>query len=133
MKANSFLLLFILALLALSCTEDDGNLTPTSILGEWQLEAIYNDPGDGSGDFEPIESDMLLELLPNGRYTTSNSVCLRPASGDQADTGSYDETTGIITTDLCDPAFPIRFELVDDKLIISHFCIEACQLRFRKV
>lgn len=133
MKTNSLFLLFALALFTFSCADDDDNLTPAGTANEWQLEATYNDPGDGSGDFEPVESDMLLELLPNGRYTTSNSACLRPQSGDQTDTGSYDEATGIITTDLCDPVRPIRFEFVDDKLIISHPCIEACQLRFRRV
>lgn len=33
------------------------------------------DPGDGSGTFQPVESDKTIEFKNNGSVITNNSLC----------------------------------------------------------
>ncbi len=111
---------------------NDGDKTNPALPGVWGLEAIYNDPGDGSGDFVSIDSGTTIEFLPENRYLMSNAVCLTPVTTGETATGSYDVEAGTLSPDLCDFPFEATFKIEDGKLIISLPCIEACLLRFSK-
>ena len=62
MKKIIFYLFSIL--LVVSCKNDDDNVqfqpSYTNPVSHWQLIEIYADPGDGSGDFNPVDSNKTI-------------------------------------------------------------------------
>ena len=101
------------------------------MVGSWQLTAAWLDPGDGSGDFQPVTNGSILNFSSDGEtVTTSTSFC----NATNQDTATYSEAEGTITLQQCGNFTPyiIYFEMVDSELILSYPCIEACQYKYSK-
>jgi hypothetical protein len=70
-------LLLTIGLLA-SCAKDEENPTnnpETEITGTWKLVEVYLDPGDGSGDFEPVQSEKTVTFHGDGTVTSNGDLC----------------------------------------------------------
>ena len=104
----SIALIFIL----LSCSSD--NTKPEThhegLLGKWKLIEQLADPGDGSGTFNPVESDRTIEFFSDGTITVNGSLCYMSTGVETNSSGTYEVTSddtadttfdGIITTDNC--------------------------------
>ena len=60
-------ILILLAMFLLNCSSDDSKPSgETALIGKWKLIEQLADPGDGSGTFQPIESDIVIEFFSNG-------------------------------------------------------------------
>lgn len=131
MKANSLFLLIALSLGTFSCADDDDNLTPVDIVGEWRLSAVLADPGDGSGEFEPVVSTKEISFSNQNTFTSNYSLC-GLNSDDIAGSGIYSLVAKTITPDDCVTlgGSPFGLELIGDELIISYLCIEPCQEKY---
>ncbi|MGB5943589.1 MAG: hypothetical protein WBG71_11970 [Leeuwenhoekiella sp.] len=73
-------LYFLLTFVFFSCSENESQLQQTGagspLFGKWHLSQQLSDPGDGSGTFQPIDSDKTLTLKPNGVVEAENvSLC----------------------------------------------------------
>lgn len=63
------LLLFFCSFLACSKKEKVGEDSP--IVGTWQLIELRADPGDGSGKFRPVSTEVTLTFAADGQYSDS--------------------------------------------------------------
>lgn len=132
MKTNFFFLLLALALFTFSCAEDDDTLIPSGIVGEWELVEFLGDPGDGSGVFQPIDSDKRITFTEQNTFSATESMC--SFNDDTESTGTYSLENNTISTDNCATAggSSIGLELIGNELIVSYLCIEACQEKYRR-
>lgn len=123
----------IILFLSISCKRDD-SLTPNTIEGEWKLIAVLADPGDGSGEFRPVSSNKTVRFNANGSYTSNGNICHFSSLDDGESEGIY------VTNDQgysieCEGQFvyPVNLQLKDGFLILTFFCIEPCQHKYKKV
>lgn len=126
-----YLFFALLVLSFFACGEDP--IVNPSLTGIWELEAIYADPGDGSGDFQAVDSDLRVEFRDNGVFVANGQLCNLSGSTEGSTTGTYDTETQTLDGEGCNGSWRLPiYEISDGKLIISLACIEACQLRFGK-
>lgn len=133
MKKYTFLFLFPF-LMAFTC-EDDNNyiVTDIELLGKWILTAQLLDPGDGSGTFQPVTSNLTLDFLSNGIvHITYGSFCSFNIQSEDSGTGNYDINTNTINP-FCAPEISIEYEIERGDLILYFSCIEACAEKYKKL
>ena len=126
-------LLFILipALILFSCSDDDKLESESSdILGEWQLVESYIDPGDGSGEYTPVDADITINFATNGQVTSNKTFCSMGnyESGNFSSTYIASENRIEVEEDCSGFSnYSLSYELgLDGKLYIYHPCIEGC-------
>lgn len=129
-KVPSIILLF---LVLISCKSDD-SFSAESIVGTWRLVEVLADPGDGSGEFMRVTSNKTIEFLADGSFTSNGDICAFSTESNGTSEGSY------LTTDTgysieCEGTFVsnIILELKDNALILTFFCIEPCQQKYKKI
>ena len=128
MKKKTLLLLAIG--LIFSCSNNQEDLE-TELIGKWKLIEVLADPGDGSGTFQPVESNKTIEFKSNGTLTTNSSLC-EPYSEEIISTGTYDNNT--ITTGCQDPNIAtISLELNNQYLILNFASNEGYSQKFEKI
>lgn len=130
MKKIALLALVIVTLAA--CKKND----PNSIIGTWKLIEENFDPGDGSGTFQPVDSDKTLTFKKNGTVTSNSNLC-SISSADPIDTeATYNEEERKIEVADCFggsiDGFTFFYEIIDGELIVSYPCFEGCQQKFIK-
>lgn len=119
-----------------SCnTDDDNNSSDTELIGTWKLTENYADPGDGSGDFEIVDSDKTIEFFTDGSITSNGSLCNMSIEATTPSSGTYTNTESVIYSTDCDFIldFNVSFSLNDAILTISYPCIEPCISKYEKV
>lgn len=128
--------LCILFLSVLSCNDDDNqpNVLTSDVVGSWNLKAIYADPGDGSGDFQPVDSDKVIEFMANGEFSSNANLCYIFSDVGEASSGVYSEANTTLMISGCDISpTTVNYEVIDSELIVSYFCIEGCLEKYEKV
>lgn len=120
------LLIFIAAVSILTscynCIEDEAT-------DKYYLIEVLLDPGDGSGIFEPVESEKFIELHQDGTVTSNGEICGFGVESNSATAGTFAFDTNTISTPYC---IDLSFELVENELIIDYPCIEPCRAKFLK-
>jgi hypothetical protein len=100
-------------------------------LGKWKVIEAYVDPGDGSGEYSPVDNGMKIEISSDGIVTSDGNICeLNPKKGNNS-TGKLDLNTLIIKPDKCSQLF-IKVSLSNDHLILNHPCIEGCGMKLKR-
>ena len=132
-------ILLCLAFVCLSsCNDDDENRTiipnANDIVGTWNLIEVYADPGDGSGDFVPIESDKRIEFMADGSMSSNANLCFIFSDVGETSIGTYSEEDSSFDISDCDnePA-TANYEIIDSHLIVYYPCIEACDEKYEKI
>jgi len=123
----------IVLFLVISCKNDDA-LSVNTIEGEWKLIAVLADPGDGSGEFRSVSSNKTVRFNANGSYTSNGKICDFSSLADDESEGIYVATDQGYSIE-CEGQFvyPVNLQLKDGFLIITFFCIEPCQHKYKKV
>ena len=135
---RKILVLLSLAFLCTACpnpNDDDGLFY--DIVNKWVLIEVYNDPGDGSGDFVPIQSTKTLEFNEDLTFTATESLCF--GSDDNIGvSGLYEMSPQRILPEGCpqgpstdDPEYVITYSLDGEFLILQYPCIEECAEKYR--
>ena len=118
-----------------SCNSDDDAVNADiGIVGQWKLVEVLLDPGDGSGEYMPVESSRTITFAEDGTYTSNADICsLSEMSGEPA-SGNYKEVENGYTIE-CDSPFPspLFLSLDNGDLIIAFFCIEPCLQKFKRL
>jgi hypothetical protein len=137
------IILFVLFLT--NCNSDDNKPSDeTEFNGKWKLIEQYLDPGDGSGDFQPIESDRIIELLSDGTVSINGKLCVMSSEVGDIETGTYMITSsdeadttydGEIIPNTCSSrSAKIYFDLsLSGNLILWYPCIEGCAQKFTRI
>ncbi|MGJ8592455.1 MAG: lipocalin family protein [Aquaticitalea sp.] len=129
-------LIFAIVLAFFSCSDDD-NIPPQAVpevVGTWKLVGVYLDPGDGSGDFETVDSQKTVQFMTDGTVTSNGSLCVSSAETDNPMSGTYSLEESTITSLECnDTTIPVTFELVNSQLIIHYTCIEPCKEKYDRI
>ena len=135
MKKNLLLFLLILIILLVSCKgSDDEIYTSNDILGAWQLRAVLADPGDGSGEYEPVRSNKTIEFFEDGTFVSNVSFCGGSLESGEGFSGTYDtETCSIVPQGGAFPGSGIRYSFDGNNLIIQLPCIEPCGEKYEKI
>ena len=133
MKTIKNTLIGLLSLLFLiSCSDEKINLG--TIEGKWKLTEQYIDPGDGSGDFTPVNSSRAITFNSNGTFTSNGDLCELATTSNVSSNGIYNEIDKTITINDCsDLNSELSYSITNNKLIVSYTCIEVCQHKYTKV
>ena len=132
-----------LAILVLSCSNDKEEESLASensfiLEGSWVLTEQYADPGDGSGEFQKVQSNKTIQFFSNGSYNANGSLCILDLRDSPKTKGTYTiaspelteySTENFVTPDDCnEEKVFILFESND--LLLSYPCIEGCAQRY---
>ncbi len=129
MKNFSFILILILSMS--SCTKDNDN--EALLIGEWQLVEVLMDPGDGSGTFQPVESNVKISFYSDNTVKSNASFCQMGAATGLPYIANYSPEEGKIFVN-CDGFESLYIEFVEDYLIMGNYmCIEQCSQKYRKI
>ncbi|MDC6350930.1 hypothetical protein PP178_05155 [Zeaxanthinibacter sp. PT1] len=135
MKKGYILFPLLLICLLLSCKgSDDGIYSSSDIIGTWQLRAVLADPGDGSGEYEPVRSNKTIEFFEDGTFVTNVSFCDGSRESGEGFSGTYDPGTSKLVPDGCayTGSMP-TYSFEGNKLIIHLPCIEPCGEKYEKI
>ncbi len=123
-------MIIILSLSSCSTNEREREI---ELLGEWKLIEMYSDPGDGSGTFNPVESNKRIEFKSNGEYVSNGTLCHLSMESNQTSSGMYSNSEMTISPSNCGLQNDLTFEINNSYLIINHFCIEGCGEKYIKI
>lgn len=122
----------IFAVLAISITSCDKE-NNEEVQATYKLIEIYSDPGDGSGEFNPIQSNKRLEILNDNKVRTVNGLlCNFGHEVGQTGSGIIDQEEMTIVGDGCSE-IPMTYTLEGDYLILTRLCIEGCAEKYERV
>ena len=136
---------FIAVLFALvSCSDNDDEINPENpkLIGTWLLVEQYYDPGDGSGEYEKIESEKSIEFLEDGIFKSNGELCDLNSSTDANSSGTYLMNDTIISQfsdenylmpEGCGiEEYKVYFHIEESSLILSFPCIEGCGQKYAR-
>jgi hypothetical protein len=129
---RSYFILFLATLTLLGCKkEGDGIVFEDHIeaFDSYLLTEILADPGDGSGTFQPVNSEKVVELHPDGTITSNGDLCRMTNEIGVSSTGTYSLVDSTFSSADCND---ISFELNGNEMIVYYQCIEACRGKFLK-
>ena len=131
MKKITFIFLVFIGISFSSCSKDE--IDTNTIIGKWKLIEQLADSGNGSGVFEPINSDKTLTFLDDGIVTTNSSLC-NPYSEEQITDGTFSvKENQIITNCKNSNIASIGFELKQGFLILNFTSNEGFSQKFKKI
>lgn len=118
-----------------SCNADDETANADNdIVGQWILVEMLLDPGDGSGEYMPVESSRTITFAEDGTYTSNADICSLSTISGEPTSGNYAAVEDGYTIE-CDSPFPssLNISLENGDLILAFFCIEPCLQKFRRI
>lgn len=119
--------------LVICCTDDEIE-KESNLIGTWKLKEVLFDPGDGSGEFQPVDINKNIEFLLDGTISSDQYLCFAGNAAGSPSSGVYILPDSILQIDDCpDTPIPMRFSVQGQSLIISYPCIEPCQEKYVKV
>jgi len=131
------LIIFVLSIaslfsLAVSCGEDTV-ATPESI-NKWRLIEQLADPGDGSGTFQPVDSERTIEFVDDETVRSNGSFCGMGTSADEEFTATHNAEEKYILVEGCGGAsFKVLYEFDEEFLYLRFPCIEPCAQKYERV
>ena len=127
------LILFSFFGLVIYCS-DDPELGDENLIGKWQHSETLIDPGDGSGEFYPVESDKFIEFLSNGQIRSNGDLCRPSTDSDMETTGVFMLPDSVIKADNCNgPITPPKFSVRENEMVLEYFCFERCSEKYVKI
>ncbi len=116
----------------ISCNKSDDNQN-SDIIGKWKLIEVLADPGDGSGTFQSVSSEKIIEFQYNGTVTSNGSLCDMSIESVSSSSGTYSLSDSTINSSNClNTPLKIKFHKEGSTLTISYPCDEACIAKYIK-
>lgn len=127
---KKILFLLVLVTIAFACNKDDNNSSNGVIVGQWRLSEILVDSGDGSGTFQPVESEKILIFTEESKVISSGTLCYINTVSDVVTESTYSASNKTITSECSGAPTTITYDIVDGELILYYQCTEACQAKY---
>ncbi|WP_224483331.1 hypothetical protein [Robertkochia aurantiaca] len=124
--------LAVFTLLFLGCSDDDTD-SANPLLGAWQMTEQLVDPGDGSGEFRPVDTGRRLRFYEDGALESLGTLCFITTNDQAYALGNYNLAQRTIQPLGCenyDSGAVISFELDGNTLILNYPCIEPCAQKY---
>ena len=121
--------------MAFNCDKNDNDEITPGIIGKWKLIEVYSDPGNGSGDFNSVESSKTISFTASNKVTSNGNLCNISITTDQTTTGTFsllDSTISPIECTFFDD-FRVNFTIIDSELILYYPCFEGCAEKYEKI
>ena len=120
----------VLSCFLFSCSEED-----SEVVSKWKLIEQLADPGDGSGTFQPVESDKTVTFYEDETFISNGTLCTMTVNVGNGSTGSYSLQDSTITVDGCGFSTPyaMTFEVQGSFMILNYPCIEPCREKYAMV
>lgn len=127
-----------------SCSKDNEipNVVNPELFGKWKLIATFQDPGDGSGVFESIESEKTIEFFDNGTFSMNGPLCSLSTVVGENITGNVNSSDNSPDNILnanqdCEwdndvNEYRVRIE-GSDLVIYWTACVEGCAQKYQKL
>lgn len=99
------------------------------------MSEVLNDPGDGSGTFQPADSDQSIEFFADGTFKSPGTFCTTTLALLTESTGTYDKARSVLIVDDCflnEVQIEYPYKMEDGNLIIEFMCIERCAKKYQK-
>ena len=120
----------------LMACDETGSVEDLSLLGSWQLAEVLADPGDGSGTYQPVNSQKTLTFHTDGTFRSTENMC--PGMGNDSRTGRLNLADSTLLIDNCtwwnseeNASLHIEFDGIN--LYVLFPCIEPCGEKYRKI
>lgn len=130
----------ILLITLMACTSNNIPEMDTTLIGKWKLNEQLLDPGDGSGTFNPVNSNRVVEFFSNYTVTVNGEFCYMNSEVASSTSGTYTETSdngyfdGVISPENCDyNETKVYYTHDGANLILWYQCIEGCAQKFVKI
>jgi len=131
MKNLLSLILFVIIFSGCKKDKDEDNPT-TSYCETWKLVEVLEDPGDGSGVFESVDSEKTITIdCDNNKVSSNGDLCSLSTTSDNATEGEFSSADDKITPNDCSDR-AISISISDDHLILTYTCFEACRAKYKK-
>jgi len=141
---KSILLIFSVLFICACSSNTTAPDTANKVIGKWKLVAQLQDPGDGSGTFQPIDSARVIEFFDDGTIAVNGVLCIMSSEVGSRETGVYmlitdsnndTQNDGEIIPNTCTSrSAKVFFDLPENNnLILWYQCIEACGQKFEKI
>ncbi|MFD0860728.1 hypothetical protein ACFQ1M_00800 [Sungkyunkwania multivorans] len=121
--------LLISALLSYSCSDDDN---AQELVSKWKLTEQLADPGDGSGEFEPVSIDRTLSFYADGTVTSDGDLCVLFLTNENSSSGTY-TSEHILPANCVSSDYRIVYEIENDELLLYFPCFEPCVQKYRRI
>ena len=140
-----FLSIFFFIIFISSCSTDDSTPKDKSqLVGKWKLIEQLIDPGDGSGTFQPIDSNRVIEFFSDNTVKMNGILCFMSTEIGTEESGVYmmitdsntdTQNNGEIIPNTCSSrSARVYFDLPENgNLILWYQCIEPCGQKFEKI
>lgn len=104
------------------------------ITGTWKLIEALADPGDGSGTYQPVTSDKIIQVYSDSSFVSNGNMCTMNSDTTGSASGFFIDTENInLTPGSCWGGFPLSYEHNGNQLIIRYNCIEGCSQKYVKL
>jgi len=116
--------------LLFSCTEKD-SIDP-DLIGKWRLTEVLADPGDGSGTFQYVSSNKILEFHSDGTVISNGEICYMSIDSYSPSNGTYSISESKIYSSNCSDE-GIKYQRSGITLVLTYpNCDEPCASKYLK-
>lgn len=121
----------LVMVLLFSCKKTD-TINGNGIAGNWKLIEVLVDPGNLSGEFEPVQSNKKITFNTFNTFECNGDICDMSLETNSGSSGTYNQADGRILPNDC-PSVSLGFTVTGNTLLISYPCIEPCTAKFVRV
>ncbi|HAA17039.1 MAG TPA: hypothetical protein DCE41_37140 [Cytophagales bacterium] len=112
--------------------------TPNAIFGTYELTETLFDPGDGSGEFQAIDSNLTITIRTDSTFTSNGALCEYTTDGLSRSRGTLVGARQVMQVSNCynnliQPDQELGYAWDELEFVVSLGCDEPCLLRFEKV
>jgi len=127
---SKILFLFLLGILV-SCSDNENQ--NEELVGKWKLTETLVDPGDGSGTFQPVNSNKTIQFNSDGTLNSNSYLCNMFSIANEASSGKFNITEHTIFSLSCNPQLTLNYRIENNELIIDYSCFEGCAEKYIKI
>lgn len=141
-KKLFFYLTVTMIIFSCSKSDDNQNVINSDFIGKWKLTETLQDPGDGSGVYERIDSEKTIEFFNNGTFSINGPLCgLSTSVGEnimgQVRISNYSNNNILFSNEKCstDNSSTEYIVVIEDSDLIIYYtaCVEGCAQKYQKV
>jgi len=129
--------LLLLSATFISCAKTE-TLAENNLIGQWLLTETLADPGDGSGTYQPVDSERKITFLTNGTFEMNQDPCPTIVRQQDSAKGTYNLNDSTLTVTGCrfegaTEDHQINFSVNEGHLFLLYPCIEPCGEKYKKL